>query len=584
MHERHDSRVGDDSSRSLLPRRPHHVRAADHIAELLLSHGVETVFGLPGGAIAPVFDALGAAGLELVINQHEVMAIYAAAGYARVTGKPGVAVVTAGPGALNTLTGLASVARDESPVLVLAGEANERNFGRSPLQDGTVSGLNLMSMVQPVTKYAELVLRAERATAAIEHALSVIARQPHGAAFVSLPFNLTRSEILPLQRRAQTPEASRPDNEICREIAEMLGKAHESRARWALMLGIGAKRAGVAPLVFELAQRLQIPVCTDLEGKGVFPENDPLSLGVFGIGHRGPAHGYFAEPVDLLFTIGCRFDDTTTLGYADFIHRDRGQFIQLDHDQARLARSYAPNLAVCADLRETLRGVLSALPSTRCRREAGDVRLRPAPAVELVNLDSSAPHDPRRIAPALKRVFGPDVALCCDVGNHMVFTAQTLAVEHPEGFWVSHGLGSMGSGIGAAIGMQLAYGDSRQVVCVCGDGGILMHGCELATCARYSIPLITVVFNDRRLGMVDHGFRGLFGRTPDFSTPAIDLVQFGRSIGLRTERLEELADLRQIVDRHQGQPLLIDVPIDPQVSTGNPRVDILTNRRNEATS
>jgi acetolactate synthase-1/2/3 large subunit len=149
---------------------------------------------------------------------------------------------------------------------------------------------------------------------------------------------------------------------------------------------------------------------------------------------------------------------------------------------------------------------------------------------------------------------------------------------------VSLGLGGMGSGIGTAIGMQLAYGSSRQVVCVCGDGGILMYGCELATCARYSIPLVTVVFNDRQLGMVAHGFRGLFGRTPDFSTPAIDLVAFGRSLGVRSERLDALADLRQIIDHHHGQPLLIDVPINPEISSGNPRVEILSNeRQGEAT-
>jgi acetolactate synthase-1/2/3 large subunit len=135
----------------------------------------------------------------------------------------------------------------------------------------------------------------------------------------------------------------------------------------------------------------------------------------------------------------------------------------------------------------------------------------------------------------------------------------------------------MGSGIGTAIGMQLAYGNLKQVVCICGDGSMMMSGNELATCARYSIPLITVVFNDRQLGMVEQGFRGLFGRSPDFRNPEVDFASYGRSLGLAAERLDKLADLPAIIEKYRGRPLLIDVPINPDAVSANVRVDILSS-------
>lgn len=552
-------------------------RVADQIADVLLRHRIDRVFGIPGGTISPVFDAIFGAGIELVTCQHETMAVYGAAGYARATGSPGVVAVTSGPGALNALTGLAAAGRDELPVMVLSGEADLRNFGRSPLQDGSASGLDLMSMVRPITKYAEMALRPERAPVVVDQALSTINQHPFGTAFVSLPVNLTHSSVLSAHMPTMVSRSHQPDTGTCRRIATLLGGA----SRPAIMLGVGAKRAGLSQLVLELAETLRIPVFTDIEGKGVFPESHPLSLGVFGVGNRGTAHEYLADPVDVLLTIGCRFDDTTTAGYADVLRPEHGELIQLDHDPDRLGRSYAPDIAMCADLGQTLRMIQELLPTLtpqvilhrdRVVRECTSHAKAPT-----VNLDSQAPHDPRLIAPALREVLGPDAMFCCDIGNHMLFTAQNLMVDQPEGFCVSQGLGGMGSGIGTAIGMQLAYGHLRQVVCMCGDGGMLMSGNELATCARYNIPLITVIFDDRRLGMVDNGFNTFFGRTPDFSTPNVDFVSFGRSIGLSAVRVDDLSQLASIIEEYRGKPLLLDIPVDPNFSPLNPRLDVLSD-------
>lgn len=551
-------------------------RVADLIAEVLARHRIDRVFGIPGGTISPIFDALYGAGIELVTCQHETMAVYAAAGYARVTGCPGVVAVTSGPGALNALTGLASVGRDELPVMVLSGEADTRNFGRSPLQDGSAAGLDLMTMVRPLTKYAEMAMRPERAPTVVDQALSIINQQPCGAAFISLPVNLTHSSVIPARMPVLNSRGLEPDLATCRRIASMLAGA----SRPAILLGVGAKRAGVGQLVLEIAETMRVPVLTDIEGKGVFPESHPLSLGVFGVGNRGKAHAYMAEPVDLLLTIGCRFDDTSTAGYADSLRPEFGELVQIDHDPNRIGRSYPPDLAMCADLGRSLQLIQELLPTPTPQlildRDRAVRPYRPEPE-KPVSFESTAPHDPRMIAPAVREVVGADAAFVCDIGNHMLFTAQSLSVDHPDAFWSSLGLGGMGSGIGTAIGMQLAFGHLKQVVCICGDGSMMMCGNELATCARYGIPLITVVFNDNQLGMVEQGVRGLFGRSPDFRNPEVNFANYGRSLGLAAERLDNLADLPAIIEANRGRPLLIEVPINPDLVSANVRVDILSS-------
>lgn len=568
-----------NSSHKLTPRavpERRETRVADQIAEVMMRHRIDRVFGIPGGTISPVFDALYGAGIELVTCQHETMAVYAAAGYARATGCPGVVAVTSGPGALNALTGLAAACRDELPVLILSGEADMRNFGRSPLQDGSASGLDLMAMVRPITKYAELALRPERAPVVVDQALSVINNPPFGTAFISLPINLTHSSVLPARMPVMLSRGHEPDIGTCRRIANMLAGA----SRPAILLGVGAKRSEIGTLILELAETLRIPVITDIEGKGVFPETHPLSLGVFGIASRGAANAYIDESIDLLLTIGCRFDDTSTGGYADVLRPSYGQLIQLDHDPERIGRSYAPDVAMCADLGRTLQLIQEHLPTPTpqmiLHRDRMIREVQPEIIEPEVIEDSQAPHDPRLLAPLMRDIFGPEAVFCCDIGNHLLFTAQNLLVERPDGFWVSYGLGGMGSGLGTAIGMQLAYGYLRQVVCMIGDGGLLMTGSELATCVRYQIPLVTVVFDDRRLGMVDDGFNVLFGRTPTFSTPDIDFVTFARSMGLASERIEHLSQAREVIEANKGKPLLLVMPTDQNIKPYNPRIEAVS--------
>ncbi|HEY9421680.1 MAG TPA: thiamine pyrophosphate-dependent enzyme, partial [Thermoanaerobaculia bacterium] len=318
----------------------------------------------------------------------------------------------------------------------------------------------------------------------------------------------------------------------------------------------------------------------DLEGKGVFPESHPLCLGVFGVGARGPAAAYLEQGVDLLVTLGARLDDTTTVGFSPVFER-AGELVQLDHSPARLGRAFVPAVAMACDLPRALERIVSALPVLEpelrgLRRSAVSVLEERLGGRGDLAGETGPPLDPRAATAALRRAFGPRAVFTADIGNHMLFAAQTLEIDHPEQLYVATGLGAMCSGIGAAIGMQLAWGGERQVISICGDGGLLMGGNEIATCSRYGIPLVVAVFNDGRLGMVAHGCQTVYGRTPDNRTAPIDVAAYAGSLGATATRVESLASLDAIAARPRGnRPLVLDIPVDPDLRPSNPRTATL---------
>ena len=547
------------------------VRVADQILDRLQSHGVDRIFGIPGGTISPLFDALLDHDIELVMAQHEAMAMYMAAGYATATGKPGVVAVTSGPGALNAVTGCASAHLDGVPMLLLVGEPPTNRAGRSPLQEGGALGLDLLNLFRSITRHRELLLHPHRAAAMVDQALALAQGAQPGPVLLQLPVDVAQrcSPEVQLEVSVPPPVLASPSTR-----AEIVQALHQAR-RPLILLGRGARSEGVAPRVLELAEYLRCPVATDIEAKGVFPESHPLSLGVFGVGARGSATDYLSEGTDLLLSLGCRLDDTTTADYTELLRSAR-RWIQVDADPDRLARSYAADLAVHSAVAFLLDAVLESLPIPTAEvlvdRDQALQSVRPTVLpVERDSLASTAPHDPRLVCEALQQVF-PDACFTTDMGNHQLFASETLIIDQSDGFHVALGLAGMGSGIGTAIGLQLAFGSQRQVVSICGDGGLLMVGTELATCVRYRIPTIFAVFNDGALGMVKHGMTATYGRVLPWDTPAVDLVGLARSLGCDAVRLDEMGTLERVAATRAGGPLLLDIPILPEVRINNPRV------------
>lgn len=539
--------------------------------------GTDRLFGIPGGPISPLYDAALDVDLEVLVFQHETMAVHAAAGYALSTGRPGVVLVTSGPGVLNAVTGVASAHCGEVPLLLLGGDVARRNAARGALQDGGPCGLGLEPMLAPITKRTEGLAHPSRAVHMLHHAWSVAMSHPRGPVFLRLPFDLSRgpADGLPLAGPAPASPLPEPDAGTCRRVAGWLGEAR----RPALYAGLGARQSGAREALMRLAEAACCPVVADIEGKGVFPESHPLCLGVYGVGGRGPAGGYLEAGVDLLLTVGARLDDTTTVGFSPVFERAR-RLVQLDYAASRLGRAFHPGVAMACDLPLALERIAGALPplapEARSARLEALSRLRASESPAEPEGRTGPPHDPRRVAAALRRGFGPRAAFTADIGNHMLFAAQALAVDHADELYVPVGLGAMCSGIGAAIGMQLASGRRRQVVAICGDGGLLMCGNEIATCSRYGIPLVFAVFNDGQLGMVVHGFQNTYGRSPDHRTPPFDIPAYARSLGADGVRVEDLGMLETAAARPRGgRPLVLDIPVDPDVRPVNPRAATL---------
>lgn len=541
--------------------------AAGELVADLKARGVDTVFCIPGGTIAPVLDALLDGGIESVVCQHETMAVYAASAHAEITGKPGVIVVTSGPGVLNAVTGIAAAFHGEVPLLILCGEVAQRASGKGALQDGGPVGLDLAQAMRPFTKRTESLQYATAVGPMVDRAFAAALSVPQGPVLLRLPVDVAGSPGTRGKTVVTEPtSAPSPHEATCAEVARLLAKAKRPLI-WA---GIGARRGKAGASLRMLAEASGCRVITDVEAKGLFPETHPLSAGVFGVGGRGPAAALLAQGVDLLLTVGTRLDDTTTNNFSPLVQRAE-KLVQLDHDARRLGRSYGAAISMHCDLSAALDSIAAKLPV----RQRTDEVLPQLPTTAKVTPLGRAPHDPRAVARELARALGPDAVWTCDIGNHMLFTASELALERPDSFYVSIGLGGMGSGIGYAIGATLAHGDARPVVSVSGDGGMLMVGNELATCAKYRIPTLFVVFNDGHLNMVQHGLTNVFGRSMSCVTPKVDFCAYARSLGVEAHRVDGPADLALLKSWHREAPLLLEVPVDPTCKAANPREDTI---------
>lgn len=541
-------------------------RTADAILEWLQEQGIERIYGIPGGAVAPLFDALADASIELVMCQHEGMAGYLACGEALATGRPGIVLVTSGPGVLNTLTSVAAAFQDEIPLIVLAGEVRTDWSGRGALQDGGTSGLDVRSIFRSVTRFQDELSQPERVAHLLSAAWDAATTHPRGPALLRVPVDLCAGvSAVPEWRASVEPTAA------CPPALEGAARLLASAQRPALLAGVGARSAGLGPLLERLAYRMRMPILTDLEAKGVVSEADPLCLGLHGPGQGAAVSAYVEAGIDVLLTVGARLDDTATHGFSELLRPSRA-LIQLDHDPSRLHRAWHAELGFVGDLRAMCEALLEACaplpPLELLRRHAQILDAREA-TPEVTHQMGGAPFDPHGVVIELQRLWGGDAIFLTDIGNHMLFTAHNLVVVRPGTFHASTGLAGMGSGIGAAMGMAASLGTETPVVCVCGDGGLLMVGNELATCARYGIPVILCVFDDGHFGMVEAGMEAVYGRSGTAILPSVSVSAFARSLGATVVDVARPADLRPPWDM-EG-PLVLRVPIDPTVRLANPR-------------
>lgn len=534
-------------------------RVADIIANVLVDAGVETIFGVPGGPIAPLNDALmDQPSVRYVTTKHENGALFAAAGYARIRGELGVAVVTSGPGILNALTGLASAFCDGLPVLVLVGEVPREIQGKGALQDGSAHALSILSITRPITKFAVEVPDVNAAATTILRAMRTAVSGKPGPVVVTVPMDLLTglAHTSEVSMGMQTHFALHP-----RLLDKIVNALHYSK-RTVIFAGSGC-RAGAGPAeLVALAERLDCPVMTTPKGKGVFPETHRLSLGVFGLGGHPSTRNYLVDGVETVLAIGTSLGDLATDGWSELLAPTRA-FIHVDIDAVQIGKRYAAQITVAAPADCFMAEVCKRLPARRDQSEYG-VTHHTDP-----DHTTNGPQGliaPQRAVWEIQQVMPEDTIYVIDSGEHYFFATHYLRIDRPDSYLVMTGLGSMGSSFGGSIGARFARPE-RPVAVICGDGGFAMAGTEIITAAAEGLPIVYFVFNDERLGMVENGNLCVYGRTPSYTTGPLNVVRFGRSVGARSMAAWNAGDIlnAQTLRSLEQGPVVVDVHIDSTV-------------------
>ena len=536
-------------------------RGADLLVSMLSQAGVDVVFGLPGGAISPVHDALIDNEIRVITTKHEAGAMFAAAGYAHTTGKLGVVAVTSGPGALNCMTGLASAWCDGLPVLLLVGDVPRGAQGRGVLQDSSAHGLQIVEKSRHISKLAAEVASPSQLPHILRRAIATALSGRKGPVVLTLPIDVMTAQVTEPRVGGSVTMGGMVAGETLDEIAELLLGAE----RPLILAGSGVRGNEAPEKLIAVAERFGCPVATTPKAKGVFPEDHPLSLGVLGLGGHRSARRYLDSGVDVVLAVGTSLGDMATDGFAPALQASRA-LIHVDIDAHQVGKSYSPTHAVVASAAELLGGLAARrqdfIPATRALPNGISRHILPSSTKP----DRIASHDAIN---ELQALLPRDTIYTVDSGEHFLYATQYLEITKPDAFVVMTGLGSMGQSIGAAIGAQLAH-PGRTVAAICGDGCFAMNAFEIATAVQEQIPIRVFVFNDERLGMVENGHETVYGRRPHYSTGPLDICSIARGLGATTARVDATGQLDAAIFAAPG-PVVIEMRIDADIKI--PKVD-----------
>jgi len=517
---------------------------AQIICRTLVDAGVDVMFGYPGGAIMPFYDALhGHSGLRHILVRHEQAAAHAADGYARAGQRVGVCVATSGPGATNLVTGLAAAHMDGSPVLAITGQVGRPMLGRDAFQETDVVGVTM-----PVTKHNVLVRDIEELADDLRDAMAIAMEGRPGPVLVDVPKDVQnqKAEYKGLGTRDQglgKDQSEISDNSPMQQVAKMIAEAE----RPLLMIGRGVIISGAYAEVRELAERTGIPVITTLLGISAIPQEHELHLGMPGM--HGEVHINKAiQTADLIVGIGMRFDDRVTGAIATFA--PRAKIIHIDIDAAAIGRNVRVDLGVVGDARRVVARLLQFVAPRDALPWRAEIRglMRQRDEVFAGGLS------PEVILSALAEVTGGRCTVVSDVGQHQMWVAQRYPFQRPNTHITSGGLGAMGFAVPAAMGVRLAR-PNEPVWAISGDGGFQMNMAEIATMVQEGIEVKLAIFNNGYLGMVRqwqqffHG--GRYSNTPIWSP---DYVKLAEAYGISAWRVKQASEVRDALRQANERP------------------------------
>ena len=545
----------------------------------LQDEGVEYVFGYPGGAALHIYDAIfRQQKIEHILVRHEQAATHMADAYARTTGRPGVVLVTSGPGATNAITGIATASMDSAPIVVISGQVPSTLIGTDSFQE-----TDMMGVSRPVVKHSFMVPNAAAIPGIIKKAFYLAGTGRPGPVVIDVPKDTTDPGITApyeypssVSMRSYNPSLKGHPRQVFRAVAAMLDSK-----RPVFYVGGGANHPEASKLLRQLARQLGFPVTSTLMGLGTFPASDPLWLGMLGM-HGTYEANHAMHHSDCLIAIGARFDDRVTNDPKKFC---RGAtIVHVDVDPTSISKIIRADVPVVGSAEIVLKQMIAEVEKQLgrnpdridrtsvdlwCQRIA-DWRGAFGLDQDRRLYDETDPILPQQAVRSLARLAPPDSFVTSDVGQHQMFVAQYFPFETPRRWVNSGGLGTMGFGLPAAMGIQFAY-NSASVICVTGEGSFMMNLQELSTCRQYALPIKIICLNNQALGMVKQWQDMQYGGRHSHSTYQDSLPDFVRlaesfgHVGLRVTRYDELEPAleRTFSKELKDKLVFVDVMVDP---------------------
>ncbi|MBD2797575.1 acetolactate synthase 3 large subunit [Xenorhabdus sp. 18] len=543
---------------------------AEMVVRSLIDQGVEHVFGYPGGAVLDIYDALHTVGgVEHILVRHEQGAVHMADGYARCTGKVGVVLVTSGPGATNAITGIATAYMDSIPLVVLSGQVASSLIGNDAFQECDMVGIS-----RPIVKHSFLVKKAEDIPNTIKKAFYLAASGRPGPVVIDFPKDTVNPALKfpyvypeKMTMRSYNPTVQGHKGQIKRALKTLMGAKKP-----VIYIGGGAINSACTAELLKLAEQLHIPVVSSLMGLGAFPATHRQSLGMLGM------HGTFEankamHNSDVIFAVGVRFDDRTTNNLEKYC--PEATVLHIDIDPTSISKTVTADIPIVGDAKQVLGQMLELLDSTQDTQDPDALKdwwlsIEQWRSRKCLDYDhTTAKIKPQAVIETLYRLTKGEAYLASDVGQHQMFAALHYPFDKPRHWINSGGLGTMGFGLPAALGVKLAKPEAT-VVCVTGDGSIQMNIQELSTALQYGLPVLVLNLNNRFLGMVkqwqDMIYAGRHSQSymeslPDFVKLAESYGHIGISIQTYDELEAKLAQALHEVTENQ-RLVFVDVTVD----------------------
>ncbi|TAL15722.1 biosynthetic-type acetolactate synthase large subunit [bacterium] len=534
---------------------------AEILIECLKKEGVETIFGYPGGVVLNIYDVLYDSDIRHILVRHEQAAVHAADGFARATGKVGVALVTSGPGATNTITGLATAYMDSIPIVVISGQVPTGLIGNDAFQEADIVGIT-----RPCTKHNFLVKDVADLARIMKEAFYIAASGRPGPVLVDLPKDVVVSSTKfsypeSVSLRGYNPNYEGHPGQIKKAVAAIM-----EAKKPLIYAGGGVILSNASAELTALAKKLDIPVTMTLMGLGGFPGSDPLSLGMLGM-HGTYCANMAVTECDLLIAVGARFDDRVTGKVDEFAPGAR--IIHVDIDPTSISKNVKVDIPIVGDVKRVLAKWLELIDKENISGRDEEIKpwldeIAGWRAHHTLSYEKTEEIKPQYVVEMLREVTGGDCIISTEVGQNQMWAAQFFTLDKPRCWLTSGGLGTMGYGFPAAIGAQAAF-PGKTVIDIAGDGSIQMNIQELATVVQYKLPVKIAILNNRYLGMVRQWQELFYGKryshtVMDYAPDFVKLAEAYGALGLRATKPEEVREVIEKGLAHDG-PVIMDFQV-----------------------